>query len=211
MLILLILGIVFSFYAFVIKENRVKAKPSKERIKSLEERKNDVETKDCRTNVLVLKERLECNKAFFKDYTVYAITNYGDYVIGYFDDQGNVYSTGEKKIAEITLTAEFEGRIQLLRIDEFEELRSLHKDEWFNTLLNRTIPLWMCAEVDWHGRVLDFETGETIATRDIYTENYEKNTIGYGPCFACLQYQTGAHGKYADFYTCPIGARYEYI
>lgn len=173
------------------------------------EREKEYNKKYYRTNVLVLKENLESNKAYFKDHTVYNITNYGDFVIGTFDDQGNVYSTNNKQIAEITLKDESEGTIKLLRVDELEELRRYNNDERFNRLLDKTSPFWICAEVDWSGRIADWLTGEAIARREYSAGECEKNAIGYGACFVCLQYQIGAHGKYADFYTSPIGTIYD--
>ena len=155
-------------------------------------------------NLFVLRENLSHRYACFDNGKVFAVDAANKHLIGYYDDDGTIYSDMKQQIGHVSGEL-----IQMNRLGELEDVRSKLGEDAYFSLCRATNIAWTCAEVSLYpssfGFIQEFLGGEPIGDPDRSLME-DQSAIGYAACFLCLEYFNGYNcgGKHARFY-CPLG------
>ena len=158
-------------------------------------------------NLFVLRENLPHRYACFDNGKVFAVDGTKKYLIGYYDDDGIVYSDMKQQIGFIS-----DELIQMNRLGELNDIRDNLGDEAYFSLCRATNIAWNSAEISLYpssfGFIQEFLGGEPIGDPDRSLMK-DQSTVGYAACFVCLEYYNGSNcgGKYAGFY-CSLGQKF---
>ena len=191
-----------SLFDFVSRNNKKVGQKQNER-EEAENRKQEY-----RDNLFILRENLHYKNAYYKNGVVYCQQEIKDFIIGYYDENGTVYSNNHQEIGRVSSEL-----IQMNRLGELDDVRNKLGDEAYFSLCKATNICWNCAEISLYdstfGCIREFLGLEEPIGAPVQSLMKEKNAVGYGACFLCLEYFNGASsgGKYASFY-CALGEKF---